>query len=116
MKTKIILLFAVTMFLVSVINSNADYRNDTKTTTIDISSNMICHVSISIIEKAFKKAKGIESVEIDRNEKIITITYNDSKTDLAKLEKVLTKAGFKANGKDADMMGYDSLPDCCKVR
>lgn len=116
MKTKIIVLFAVTMFIASVINSNADYKSDTKTTTIDISGNMICHVSISIIEKAFKKAKGIESVEIDRNEKTITITYDDTKTNLEKLEKVLTKAGFKANDKDADMMGYDSLPDCCKIK
>lgn len=116
MKTKIITLFSVIFLLASVINSNADYTIDIKTTTINISDNMICHMSVRIIEKTLKKAKGVKTVEVDRNEKSVTITYDDSKTNLEKLEKVLTKAGFKANDKDADMMGFDSLPDCCQVK
>ncbi|MBN8571401.1 MAG: heavy-metal-associated domain-containing protein, partial [Ignavibacteria bacterium] len=75
MKTKIITLFSVIFLLASVINSNAYYTRDIKTTTINISDNMICHMSVRIMEKAFKKAKGVETVEVNRNEKTITITY-----------------------------------------
>lgn len=116
MKTKIIALFAATIFLTFAVSVNAEYKQDVKTTIIDISGNMICHVSVSIIEKKLKRAKGIKSFEIDRTEKKITVRYDDAKTNLEKIEKVLTKAGFKANDKDADMMGYDSLPDCCKTK
>lgn len=116
MKTKTILVCTILLLLSFFSNSNAERRYDIKTVTIDISGNMICHVSVGIIEKKLKRAKGIESFEIDRTEKKITVRYDDTKTNLEKIEKVLTKAGFKANDKDADMMGYDSLPDCCKIK
>ena len=116
MKTKSIVIFAVILFLITAVNLKAEHFFKEKTTDIDISNNMICSMSMPLMKKALKSVKGVESVDIDVNEKKVTVTFDDSLTDLSKLEDVFSKAGFKANDKDADLMGYESLPKCCKTK
>ena len=116
MKTKIITVLNVIVLLITVSSLNAKTFYSEKTTTIDLSSNMICNTSIGIIKKVLKKSKGVESVEFDANAKNVMVTYDDSVTDVGKLETIISGAGFKANDKEADQMAYESLPPCCKTR
>src|SRR5438876_4621304 len=108
MKTKIIATFTVIILLITLVNLKAEHIYREKTVEIDVSGNMICGMSMPIMKKALKKVKGVESVDIDVNEKKAIVTFNDSETDLSKLEDALTKAGFKADDKEADLMGYES--------
>jgi|GEM_PF-2596775 len=116
MKTKIIAILNVVILLITVSTLNAKSLYSEKTTTIDLSTNMICNTSMGIIKKALKKTKGVETVEFDANAKNVTVTYDDSITDVSKLETIISAAGFKANDKEADQMAYESLPGCCKTK
>ena len=116
MKTKIIGTLTVILFLITLVNLKAEHFYSDKTAEIDLSGNMICFTSMGIIKKALNKVKGVESIEFDSGNKKVNITYDDSLTDLSKLENAITSSGFKANDKEADMSAYESLPGCCKTR
>lgn len=115
-KIKIIGIFTLILFLITLVNLKAEHLYSEKTVEIDLTGDMICHTSMSIIKKALKKVDGVESVEFDAGNKKVTVTYDDSMTDLSKLETAITASGFNANSKEADMTAYESLPGCCKTR
>ncbi len=115
-KLKLALLLTFAFFLMTGASSRAVNSSGDKTVDIDLSGNMICRTSLSIIEKTLKRIDGVEKIEIDRENKVAHVTIDDSLTSLAKLENALSKAGFKANDKEPDLMGYEDLPDCCKIR
>lgn len=112
---KIIKIFLIITILsvLSLINVKTGISGD-KTTEVDLSQNMICNTSMGIIKKTLKRVDGVNSVDFDVESNKATVTFDDSVTDLSKIETALTNAGFKANDKDADLMAYESLPGCCK--
>ena len=116
MKTKIIGLLTVIIFLITLVNLKAENNYSEKTVVIDLSTNMICTISMNIIKKALNKANGVQNIEFDVDSKLVTVTFDDSLTNLSKLEKILTDSGFNANDKPADLMAYESLPKCCKIK
>ena len=76
---------------------------------------MQCGTCKKNIETAVKKMDGIESINVDKTEKVAHINYDKSKTDLTKIEAVIVAAGYDANDKKADPEGYKDLDDCCKM-
>lgn len=115
MKTIITFVISFLFLFVFSFHSNAITNNERVTVEINLAGNMLCKMSSSIIKKSLHKVDGVKKIDIDVNAKTVTIDYDDSKTNLTALEKALTKAGFNANDKEADMAGYDSLPKCCKA-
>lgn len=89
---------------------------EVKTTTIDLSTNMVCSMAEKIIVKAVKKVTGVVDIEIDPETKTAVVTYDDSKTTVSKIVRAITKSGYDANGKSGDPAAYKKLPDCCKVK
>ena len=45
-------------------------------------------------EAALKDVKGVTSAAADKNKKQVTVTYDDSKTMRADLEKAIADSGF----------------------
>ena len=78
-------------------------------------SSMQCGMCKKTIETAVKSLDGIESVNVDKNDKVAHIDYDKSKVDLGKIESTITAAGYDANGKKADPEAYANLDDCCKL-
>ncbi len=76
---------------------------------------MQCSTCKKNIEGAVKKMDGIEEVDVVVKEKIAKVRYDKSKTDLNKIEGVITMAGYQANDKPANKEAYDKLEDCCKI-
>lgn len=76
---------------------------------------MQCSICKKNIEKAVNKVPGTIDVKVDKNEKVAHINYDKSKTDLSKIEKAITMAGYDANDKKADPTAYQELDDCCKL-
>lgn len=76
---------------------------------------MQCSTCKKNIETAVKKLDGIESINVVVKEKTAHINYDKSKTDLAKIERTITAAGYDANDKKADPEAYKELDDCCKL-
>ena len=76
---------------------------------------MQCQTCKENIESAVKVLDGIKSVEVDKNEKVAHINFEKGKTDLEKIETVITEAGYDANDKKAVPDAYNRLDDCCKL-
>ena len=73
-----------------------------------------CDVCKENITKALKKVSGIKSFNVDIDKKIVHVNFNKDLTDLSKIEKAITLAGYDANNRKADKDAYLKLDDCCK--
>ena len=66
------------------------------------------------VVEAIRQLKGVKSVELDDETKIVTITYKTAKTNPEKLRKAISKLGYDADDVEADAEAYAKLPKCCK--
>ncbi|HEX2787542.1 MAG TPA: cation transporter [Ignavibacteria bacterium] len=78
-------------------------------------STMQCGTCQKNIESAVKKVNGVIEVKVDKDEKVAHVEFDDSKTDLNKIENAITSAGYDANDKKADPTAYKNLDNCCKL-
>ncbi len=76
---------------------------------------MQCGTCRAKITKALKKVDGVKSVNVDLDQKQATVSFDNSVTDISKLENAITAAGYDANDKKADPDAYNNLDECCKV-
>lgn len=76
---------------------------------------MQCSICKKNIEKAVNKVPGTIDVNVDKNEKVAHVNFDKTKTDLSRIEKAITMAGYDANDKKADPDAYQNLDDCCKL-
>ncbi|MBV6477288.1 MAG: hypothetical protein HGGPFJEG_00025 [Ignavibacteria bacterium] len=67
------------------------------------------------ITKSLKKVEGISEFKISVDDKIAKVSFDKSKTDLAKIETAIVMTGYQANDKPANPEAYEKLDDCCKV-
>ncbi len=81
---------------------------------IEIQTSAICGMCEERIETNMAFEKGVKSVELDDETKIVTIVYKTAKTDPDKLRKAISKLGYDADDVAADPDAYEKLPACCK--
>lgn len=63
---------------------------------IKVKTNLHCGSCKNKIEKALNKTDGILSTSADLDSKIVTINFDDAKTDDSKVTNVITELGYKA--------------------
>jgi periplasmic mercuric ion binding protein len=107
---KVFLLTTFALFITSAISFAGE-----KTTEITLPT-VQCGMCKRIIEKALNKVDGVINSEIDIESKKVSVTYDDTKTDVLKIERAITKAGYDANNRKADKKAYDKLDECCKTK
>jgi copper chaperone CopZ len=73
-----------------------------------------CDICKETISKAIKKVNGVKTFDVDIDNKIVNVNFDKDLTDLNKIEKAITSAGYDANNKKADPDAYSKLDDCCK--
>lgn len=73
-----------------------------------------CDICKGKISNAVKKVNGVKSYDVDLNNKVVHVNFDNTVTDLSKIEKAITMAGFDANNRKADPDAYSRLDDCCK--
>src|SRR5262245_15298120 len=83
----------------------------TKTETFKVSGN--CGMCKSKIEKAAKEA-GASYASWDVDKKEITIKYNSSSTNTAKVQQQIAAVGYDNVGVKATDEAYNKLHGCCK--
>ena len=81
---------------------------------IKIQTSAVCGMCEERIETNIAYEKGVKSVELDDETKIVTITYKSAKTNPKKLRKAISKLGYDADDVEADPKAYAKLPPCCK--
>jgi len=83
---------------------------------IKIRTSAICEMCKERIEKNLTLSKGVKRAELDLNDKVVTVTYDVSKTTFEAVKKAITEVGYDADEAVADAKGYEKLPSCCKKK
>ena len=66
------------------------------------------------LTKVLNNVKGVKSYEIDIDKKMIHMNYDNTVTDINKIENAIAAAGYDADGKKANPEAYSKLDPCCK--
>jgi copper chaperone CopZ len=106
MKTKVLSLAALFMMgAVSVFAGN-------KTEKIEVKGN--CGMCETRIEKAVNAVDGVSTANWVKKTKKLAVTFDDTKTNLDKIEVAVAKVGHDTPKHKASTEVYNKLPDCCK--
>jgi membrane fusion protein, copper/silver efflux system len=103
-------------------NKNSDNENQetSKDTKSAIEHKIVriptaqCDICKENITKALNRVNGIKSFEVDVDSKIVNVNFDNSLTDMKKIEKAISLAGYDANNRKADPVAYSKLDNCCK--
>ena len=87
------------------------FAQKTKTETFKVSGN--CGMCEATIEKAAKSA-GASYAEWNKDTKVITVKYNSTSSNLAKIQKGIADAGYDNVGVKATTESYNKLHACCQ--
>lgn len=82
-----------------------------KTDKIKVSGN--CGMCEKTIEKAAKKA-GAKDAKWDQDTKVLTVTYDASKTNNDAIQKGVAATGYDTEKYVGDQKAYKSLHECCQ--
>ena len=82
-----------------------------KTEKISVSGE--CGMCKKKIEKAATTA-GATAAAWNASTKELTVTYNSSSTNTAKIEQAIAAAGYDTKNQKASDESYEKLDDCCK--
>lgn len=106
MRTKVLSTIALFMFgALTVFAGN-------KTEKFTVYGN--CDMCKARIEKAARTVDGVSAADWNKDTKIIEVTYDDSKTDLQKINKAIADVGHDTDMLKASDNVYEKLPSCCK--
>ena len=106
MKTKVLSLVTLIMFGVV-----AAYAGN-KVEKVKVYGN--CGMCKARIEKAAKSVDGVATANWDKKTKMIELVFDDSKTDVHKVEFAIAKAGHDTQMHKATDEAYNKLPGCCQ--
>jgi copper chaperone CopZ len=92
----------------------AQEKAETNLITIEIKTSAVCGMCKSTIEKTLSKEEGVNKSTLDVKTKVVTVSYDTTKTSPEKIKKAITIVGYDADDMPADEKAYDKLHDCCK--
>ena len=106
MKTK--LLGLVVMFIFGTFMVFAGNKIE----KIEVKGN--CGMCEKRIEKAALAVPGVSKADWNKETKKMEVVFDDSKTNLDKIEVAIAKVGHDTKNHKATTEVYDKLPGCCK--
>jgi len=89
-------------------------EQSSKYDTVQIQTSAVCGMCKDRIEHDMSFEKGVKSVELDSETKVLTVVYKKGKTTVKDLKVALTKIGYDADEMVADQKAHDRLPACCQ--
>lgn len=91
--------------------ASISFAQKTKTEAIPVSGN--CGMCKSKIEKAAKDA-GVKEASWDVDAKVLTVKYNSSSTNAAKIQQAVAVAGYDTRDVKTTDEAYGKLHTCCQ--
>lgn len=82
--------------------------------TVQIQTSAVCKMCKERLEHDISFEKGVKSVDLDIDTKVLTVVYRKDKTTDEKLRIAVTKVGYDADNLPAVKKSHDRLPDCCQ--
>ncbi len=101
------ILFAILTCFISL-------KSVAQTDTVKIHTSAVCETCKETIEHDLSFVKGIIHSDLDLKTFDLTVAYESSKIDPAKIRLEVTKIGYNADSLKADPKAFRRLPDCCK--
>ncbi|HKK67522.1 MAG TPA: cation transporter, partial [Bacteroidales bacterium] len=83
-----------------------------KTEKIEVKGN--CGMCETRIEKAANSLVGVSNSDWNAKNGMMTVTYDEGKTDINKIKLAIAKSGHDTNMHKASDEVYEKLPGCCK--
>ena len=108
MKTKSFLMITCLLFL----GMTSIFANVAKTEKIKVYGN--CGQCKTRIEKAAKSVQGVTKATWADKDEILTVTFDDTKTSVTKIEDAVAKVGHDTDHAKSTDKAYNALPGCCK--
>lgn len=93
-------------------NPQTEVAQATETATFKVGGK--CGMCKNRIEGAVKGLDGIQSVNWDVESKALTVKYDASKVEEAKIHEKIASVGHDTEEVKATDKAYNSLPGCCK--
>lgn len=106
MKTKLIILAAL------IIMSAGNLFAGEKTGKFEVKGN--CSMCEKRIEGAATDVAGVSTADWDKKSKILEVVFDDSKTDVNKIQMAIAAAGHDTPIHKATEEVYKKLPKCCQ--
>jgi periplasmic mercuric ion binding protein len=106
MKTKLLILSIMMVFSAGTLFANG------KSEKFEVKGN--CGMCEKTIETAAKSVDGVLSADWSQETKIMTLSYDESKTDVNKVQKAIADAGYDTPLHRAKDEVYNKLHSCCK--
>jgi mercuric ion binding protein len=81
---------------------------------IAIQTSAVCEMCKETIEYDLTFTKGIKFVELNLDNKVVSVEFNPKKTTPSDIKKQITMLGYHADDMKRDSLAYENLPFCCK--
>ena len=104
------LITAATFFLFIVVNVQAINKSE------KIKVKGQCDMCKSRIETAVKYLDGVTSAQWDKSSSSLTVSYDDTKTAMQKIQTSIAMAGHDTEMFSASESSYNKLPGCCQYK
>lgn len=115
MKTTLKLIIAVLFMMnTAVLIARPQEPKNDKFETVSIKTSAVCGMCKDRLEKNIAFEKGVRSVSLDDETKVLTIEYRTGKNDKERLKKAISRLGYDADDMPADQKAHDRLPACCQ--
>jgi copper chaperone CopZ len=120
---KIILMCLVALLGVGAANAQKPKSGEKKSVTVEFMTSLDCEGCAKKINETLPYEKGVRDVKIDVPTKVVTVTYDPSKTNNEAIIKAFAKVKIKASVKEGCAGGCDHkheaekrecTDDCCK--
>lgn len=102
------------VFMLGMLVFNASAQKAKTSEQVEIKTSAICGMCKKRIERDLGLSKGIESVNLNLDNKVVTVKYDPKKTNSKKIKEQISKIGYDADEVVADQKSHDALPDCCQ--
>ena len=105
-------LIILALILLTSVSIEAQNKNATASFEVD----GICMMCKTRIEKAAITTKGVKSAVWNMDNKLLSIMYNDEKTDVETVQENIAAVGHDTEKFKATEEDYLTVDDCCKYR
>ena len=105
---------AVLIITILALSFGASAQSNGKTEVAKFKTSAKCGMCKARIEGDMGKTKGVKKVNLDLDDKTVSIVYNPKKTNPETLKASISKIGYDADEIIANQRSHDALPACCQ--
>lgn len=98
------------MFFLAIITTTAAAGE--RNSKFEVKGN--CGMCEKTIEKAALSVNGVVNADWDKEDKLLKVTFEDTKTSENKIQSAVAQAGYDTKNYKAKEEVYNNLPECCK--